>query len=270
MAQFVPHAVCLLWRPDLLIMHGVSDLLIATAYFTIPILIVKAVRARPDLMNGKVAWMFAAFIMACGLSHAAGLLTLWYPAYGFQGMIKVGTAGISVYTAIQLVRLLPDFIAMPSTAQYAESKAELISQGGIIAEQKFRLEVADQLGLLLPLIQLSSDAIVVWTHDDGILFWSDGAEKTYGYTRDEAVNSVSAELLKPRYPEPPANIYAAIDQNGDWQGDIQETRKDGSHVIVAARLQSIVLDQRRYYLAISRDVTAERAAAEKPKPYPVS
>ena len=35
-AQFVPHAVCLLWRPDLLIMHGTSDFLVMAAYFAIP------------------------------------------------------------------------------------------------------------------------------------------------------------------------------------------------------------------------------------------
>ncbi|KUP92958.1 sensor histidine kinase [Tritonibacter horizontis] len=127
-AQFVPHAVCLLWRPDLLVMHGVSDFLIAAAYFTIPVIILKAVKLRPDLLHPKVARLFAAFITACALSHLAGLLTLWVPAYGLQGVIKVATAAVSIYTAIQLARLLPNFLTMPSRIEMARSVAEVALQ----------------------------------------------------------------------------------------------------------------------------------------------
>lgn len=125
-AAFVPHAVCLLWRPDLLVMHGASDLLIAMAYLTIPIVIVKAARTRPDLLDTNVAKMFAAFITACALSHLAGFLTLWFPYYGLQGVIKVATAGVSLYTAYQLARMLPEFLALPSRQQMALKEAELI------------------------------------------------------------------------------------------------------------------------------------------------
>lgn len=125
-AQFVPHAVCLLWRPDLLVMHGVSDFFITAAYLTIPFLILKAVRQRPDLLNLQVARMFAAFIMACALSHLAGFVTLWVPAYGIQGVIKVATAIVSVYTAFQLARLLPVFLNMPSHEEMAKQDAEIL------------------------------------------------------------------------------------------------------------------------------------------------
>lgn len=121
-AQFVPHAVCLLWRPDLLAMHGISDFLIGAAYLTIPLLILQASRRRPDLIDVRVARMFAAFITACALSHLAGLLTLWVPAYGFHGVIKVATAAISVYTAIQLTRLMADFLTLPSREEMAANR----------------------------------------------------------------------------------------------------------------------------------------------------
>lgn len=124
-AQFVPHAVCLLWRPDLLLMHGVSDFLISVSYFTIPIIIIKAVKIRPDLMDPSVARLFAAFITACALSHLSGLITLWVPAYGIQGVIKMATAAVSIYTAIQLARLLPMFLTMPSRTDLASKVAEV-------------------------------------------------------------------------------------------------------------------------------------------------
>jgi hypothetical protein len=35
-ASFVPHGYCLLWRPDLVAMHAISDGAIALSYFSIP------------------------------------------------------------------------------------------------------------------------------------------------------------------------------------------------------------------------------------------
>ena len=116
---FMPHGMCLLWRPDLLALHGLSDVMIALAYFTIPLVILRAARRRPDLVDAKVARLFAAFITACALSHLAGLVTLWLPIYGLQGLIKAATAVVSVYTAVELARLLPAFLTMPSRADLA-------------------------------------------------------------------------------------------------------------------------------------------------------
>src|SRR5512144_1097507 len=65
-ASFVPHGYCLLWRPDLVWMHAVSDLLIALAYFSIPLALIDFVHRRRDLRFKWIFWMFAAFITACG------------------------------------------------------------------------------------------------------------------------------------------------------------------------------------------------------------
>ncbi len=125
-AQFVPHGMCLLWRPDLLILHGGSDLLIALAYFAIPVIIVEAKNRRPDLIDPSVARMFAAFITACALSHTGALLTLWYPAYALQGVVKLMTAGVSIYTAIQLARIMPRFLSLPSREELIRKDAQIM------------------------------------------------------------------------------------------------------------------------------------------------
>ncbi len=80
-ARFVPHGVCLLWRPDLVALHVISDTLIAISYFAIPGVIWWFVRRRPDLEPAHrwLAVFFALFITACGLTHVAGVVTLWLP-----------------------------------------------------------------------------------------------------------------------------------------------------------------------------------------------
>ena len=37
--SFMPHAVCYLWRSDLITMHLLGDTIIALSYFAIPLLI---------------------------------------------------------------------------------------------------------------------------------------------------------------------------------------------------------------------------------------
>ena len=111
-----PHGICLLWRPELLITHAVSDLVIGSAYFSIPIALGFFLRQRPDVKFSWVVWMFIAFIMLCGVTHFMMVWTLWNPDYGIEALIKAATAAVSLVTAVALWPLLPRVIALPSTA----------------------------------------------------------------------------------------------------------------------------------------------------------
>jgi len=61
--------------------------------------------ATPDLPFGWVAWVFGAFIVACGLTHAMEMWTLWYPVYWYAGVAKAFTAAVSLGTAWLLYKL---------------------------------------------------------------------------------------------------------------------------------------------------------------------
>ncbi len=113
-ASFMPHGYCLLWRPDLVVLHGASDAFIALAYFSIPAAILVFITKRKDFHYRYVAWLFIGFITLCGLTHLVGLITLWFPVYGFQGLVKAATAIISVTTAVLLWPFLPKLLALPS------------------------------------------------------------------------------------------------------------------------------------------------------------
>ncbi len=112
----MPHGMCLLWRPQLMMLHIVSDALIAAAYFAIPFGIARFVRRRGDLDPGHraVALLFAAFITLCGLTHLASILVLWIPIYIWEGWLKATTAIASVATAFSLISLVPQLIKVPS------------------------------------------------------------------------------------------------------------------------------------------------------------
>src|SRR5215510_599311 len=86
-----PHGICLLWRPELIWLHIISDSIIGLAYFSIPIVLSTFVARRPDVVFGWVFWAFAAFILACGSTHFFSIWTLFYPDYGAEGLIKLAT-----------------------------------------------------------------------------------------------------------------------------------------------------------------------------------
>ncbi len=113
---FLPHGQCLSWDGPLVALHAASDVLIALAYFAIPFAIAVFVRRRGDLEASqiRVAALFCAFILACGVSHLVGALTLWVPLYWAEGFVKAGTAAISLVTAFILFSLIPKLLALPS------------------------------------------------------------------------------------------------------------------------------------------------------------
>ena len=51
------------------------------------------------------------------------------------------------------------------------------------------------------LLDLSNDAIIVRDVEDRVTYWNMGAEKIYGYTREEALGKVVYDLLKTEHPE---------------------------------------------------------------------
>ena len=137
-AGLTPHGFCLSWSPSLIGVHVISDAVIGLAYFSIPLAIAAFIRHRPDLKYGWVAYLFLAFILACGTTHFMAILTLWVPAYGIEGLIKVVTALLSIATAILLWPLIPKAAALPSAAQLEALNQDLERR---VAERVQDLEV---------------------------------------------------------------------------------------------------------------------------------
>lgn len=74
-------------------------------------------RKCTDLKFRWVLLLFVAFILACGLTHFMAVYTLWVPAYGIEGLVKLATAILSVGTAALLWPMVPRLLALPSPAQ---------------------------------------------------------------------------------------------------------------------------------------------------------
>jgi len=114
---FIPHGHCYLWQQNLVALHALSDGFIALAYFTIAAVLLYFVQRREDVPFRHLFWLFAAFIASCGVTHSLAVWTLWFPTYWFSGILKGLTALVSIYTAFELVPIIPLALALPNPEQ---------------------------------------------------------------------------------------------------------------------------------------------------------
>ncbi|WP_316394111.1 ATP-binding protein [Bradyrhizobium sp. 33ap4] len=139
-STFSPHGICLLWEPELIWLHVISDAIIAASYFSIPFALAILVSKRRDFQFGWMAWPFATFILACGLTHVFSIYTLWVPIYGLEGLLKVLTAVASIFTAVLLWPLIPRILAIPTEEQLREAHVALAEEGRQRQRSEFLLE----------------------------------------------------------------------------------------------------------------------------------
>lgn len=126
--NFIPHGHCYLWKPELLWLHIIADALITLAYYSIPIMLIYFVRQRQDMPFNRIFLLFGAFIVSCGTTHIMEIWTLWHPDYWLSGLVKIITAMVSLYTAWEMIPLLPKALAVPSPAELEEANQALIEE----------------------------------------------------------------------------------------------------------------------------------------------
>ena len=143
---FQPHGMCLLWRSDVFWAHIVADAAIALAYLSIPLAIIYFAWRRPDIAYGWILYLFGTFIVACGITHIFGIWTMWVPDYGVEAAVKIGTAAVSVATAVALWPLMPKLLAVPSPRLLEQKNRLLAQQVGERKAAEWRLaELNDEL-----------------------------------------------------------------------------------------------------------------------------
>ncbi len=124
--SYIPHGHCYLWQTPLVSLHVTSDLLIALAYFSIPVvLLISAYRFQQRVLSHKVTLLFSGFILLCGTGHLLDVVTLWYPIYWVSGIVQALTAIISVYTALELITLVPQLLSLKRPEDLMQINAEL-------------------------------------------------------------------------------------------------------------------------------------------------
>jgi PAS domain S-box-containing protein len=264
--NFEPHGYCYLWNPRLVWLHVISDSLIAAAYFAIPVVLVLFIRKRRDLPFSWVFPLFGVFIVACGSTHVMEVWNLWHGNYWLAGVIKAATAAASVPTAVLLARLMPEAVDLPSFGDWIKANAALKQEIVERNEAELNLRISEaSFREQAELLDLTHDAIFVRSLDGKILYWNRGAERLYGWTRDDARGKVTHEILETRFPKPVEEILAGVIESGSWEGELAHRCQDGSQVTVSSRwaLRRDSAGKPLSILESNRDITQRKREEEK-------
>jgi len=251
-SSFMPHGHCYLWLKRLLLLHIISDSLIALSYFLMATALIYLARKKREIPYPWMFLMFGAFFVACGSTHLMEVVTIYIPIYWVSGAIKAITAALSVAAAVAFIPVIPKALLLQGPGELEEMNRRLQKE-----ETKFR-------GLL----EAAPDAMIIVNAEGKIVLLNAQAEKLFGYTREELLGN-RIDILVPdsvRAHHPGLRNDYVKDPHTRPMGaglDLNARRKDGTEFPVEISLSPMESEDGRLVTAAIRDVTERKRHAEE-------
>lgn len=280
--MYVPHGHCYLWQTDLVRLHVISDVLIGIAYYSIPCTLFYFVLKRKDVPFTSIFLLFVGFIVFCGTSHFMSVWTLWHPDYWLSGTIKAITAGISVYTALQLIPVIPQALDQPSPAQLekinqqlqqeiaerkqAEQQLQQLNQSLELKVQERTAALAKQEAQLRDFLDNATDLIQSVSPEGQILFVNHAWKTTLGYNDTDLSQMSVFQII---HPDDIPHCQSIMQQLFATPEDViaMETRfitKDGREILVEGNINCRIENgQPVASRGIFHDVTQRKRATQE-------
>lgn len=266
--EFEPHGFCIKWSTELLSMYIISDILIFCAYTFIGISLILFAKTHKTLAWVPLLWLFATFILACGLSHLMDIVTFWLPVYAIDAILKCITAIVSVSTVAYLAPRLSMLLHIHSHEEFEVINKEKEHSNNKLLIEKYERRNSDELKqtYLEHHYAIDKAAIFVITDSNGtITFANDLFCKISGYSRDEIIGS-SHKMFKSgeHPPEFYKNLWSTISAGKVWHDEMCNRHKDGSLYWVDTVIVPIIdttdtsSNKPKKYITIRFDITDRR------------
>lgn len=124
-----------------------------------------------------------------------------------------------------------------------------------------RQHTQQQLREQADLLDVATDAIVVRSLDDKILYWNKGAERLYGWQAQEAIGKNANFLIyNENLVTQIGEVQLALKQTDTWQGELHQVAKDGKPIVVYSRW-TLVRNrhaQPKSILIVNTDITEKK------------
>ncbi len=132
-----------------------------------------------------------------------------------------------------------------------------------VREAQARAELAfarENLHVQAELLDLAKDSILLTDSEGTITYWNRGAERTYGWTNEEALGANVHALLKTQFLEPLTTIEQRLLADGHWEGELEQQRRDGSVLCVTSHWTMATTISESRCLQINTDISARKNA----------
>ncbi|MGZ4847761.1 MAG: PAS domain S-box protein, partial [Halobacteriota archaeon] len=114
------------------------------------------------------------------------------------------------------------------------------------------------------MLDAAHDCIVVFDDAGTLKYWNRGAERFYGWTKQEAEGQNVHTLLQTTFPESREALLLKLLKHGTWEGELVHVARDGRSVIVASSWTQQKNEKGNTYevLEICSDITERKQAVE--------
>ena len=232
------------------------------AFVVFPFIIWAALRFR--VAGAAVAGLLSASFAVWGTAHGFGPFVNHTPLH--NAVLLQVFAAVTSLTGLILAAVINE---REHVGEAFESEKRLLSESEA-AKEKLEQRVrertqeleqnAAQLAYQAKLLDLANDGIFIRTADDKISYWNEGAERLYGWAREEVIGRTVHEILHTEFPVPLSEIMQA----DRWEGELRHTTKGGKKITVASRWTTLRDRNGKSvgWLESNTDLTARKRAEE--------
>lgn len=133
----------------------------------------------------------------------------------------------------------------------------------VVQEAQIRRELQSarhNLGQQADLLDRATNGIILCDPQDRITYWNDGAQRIYGWSKEEATGQNVHTLLQTTFSNGATDLEQTLRHQSHWEGELRQVRRDGSTIFVASywTLKGDRQDSPR--LQINTDITARKQA----------
>ena len=153
-------------------------------------------------------------------------------------------------------------VSMAGNAEVEDGKPRRIA--GILQDLTVQNDREAALEWVLEILSHAREAFVVYDADDKIVFWNRQAERTFGWSRDEAIGSSVVDLMQIEDDDHAVRNDRML-RSGSWSGRAVYKSRSGLNVTVLAHKVLIVGKGRMKdgVLAVYQDISERMVLSEK-------
>lgn len=127
-----------------------------------------------------------------------------------------------------------------------------------------RREAEERIRQQASLLERTRDAILVCDLDYRIIYWNEGAERTYGWAAEEILGKQVCDVTCGGDRSMMKELQEALTDKDEWQKELGQIRRDGRSINVVSRWTLVRNETGRpdYFLILNSDISELKQAEE--------